>query len=60
VADGLPGVQRAEILNLCDEVDVLSRQLNDLCRRGEGNSPQAQQIARYSFVSSLSFHMFKF
>lgn len=46
MADGLPGVQRAEILNLCDEVDILSRQLSDLCRRGEGNSPQAQQIAR--------------
>lgn len=46
VADGLPGVQRAEILNLCDEVESLSRQLSDLCRRGEGNSPQAQQIAR--------------
>lgn len=46
MADGLPGVQRAEILNLCDEVESLSRQLSDLCRRGEGNSPQAQQIAR--------------
>lgn len=46
MADGLPGVQRAEILNLCDEVGILSQQLNDLCRRGEGNSPQAQQIAR--------------
>ncbi|KAL4084897.1 hypothetical protein QTP88_027768 [Uroleucon formosanum] len=46
VADGLPGVQRAEILNLCDEVGILSQQLSDLCRRGEGNSPQAQQIAR--------------
>jgi len=57
VADGLPGVQRAEILNLCDEVDALSRQLSDLCRRGEGNSPQAQQIARY-LVSSWSFYMF--
>ncbi|XP_046665543.1 vinculin isoform X8 [Homalodisca vitripennis] len=46
VADGLPGVQRAEILTLCDQVDRLSRQLSDLCRRGMGNSPQAQEIAR--------------
>ncbi|XP_054274601.1 vinculin-like isoform X2 [Macrosteles quadrilineatus] len=46
VADGLPGVQRSEILTLCDQVDRLSRQLSDLCRRGQGNSPQAQEIAR--------------
>lgn len=46
VADGLPGVQRAEILSLCDQVDRLSHQLSDLCRRGMGNSPQAQEIAR--------------
>uniref|UniRef100_A0A1B6ERX3 Vinculin n=1 Tax=Cuerna arida TaxID=1464854 RepID=A0A1B6ERX3_9HEMI len=46
VADGLPGVQRAEILTLCDQVDRLSRQLSDLCRRGMGNTPQAQEIAR--------------
>ncbi|XP_063234332.1 vinculin isoform X3 [Bacillus rossius redtenbacheri] len=46
VADGLPGVHKAEILGLCDEVDILSRQLNDLCRRGLGNTPQAQEIAR--------------
>ncbi|CAG2057810.1 unnamed protein product, partial [Timema podura] len=35
-----------KILGLCDEVDILSRQLSDLCRRGHGNSPQAQDIAR--------------
>ncbi|XP_039286099.1 vinculin isoform X6 [Nilaparvata lugens] len=46
VADGLPGVQRAEILTLCDQVDRLSRQLSDLCRRGMGNTPQAQETAR--------------
>jgi hypothetical protein len=47
VADGLPGIHKAEILGLCDEVDILSRQLSDLCRRGHGNTPQAQDIARY-------------
>lgn len=46
VADGLPGIQRAEILSLCDEVDYLSNQLSDLCKRGLGNSPKAQEIAK--------------
>ncbi|XP_066997396.2 vinculin isoform X2 [Anabrus simplex] len=46
VAEGLPGIHKAEILSLCDEVDILSRQLSDLCRRGHGNTPQAQDIAR--------------
>ncbi|GLH15861.1 Catenin alpha [Gryllus bimaculatus] len=46
VAEGLPGIQKAEILGLCDEVDTLSHQLSDLCRRGMGNSSQAQEIAR--------------
>nr|XP_023029952.1 vinculin isoform X2 [Leptinotarsa decemlineata] len=46
VADGLPGIQKAEILQLCDEVDSLSRQLSDLCVQGKGNSPQAQEVAR--------------
>ncbi|PSN46699.1 Vinculin [Blattella germanica] len=45
VADGLPGVHKAEILGLCDEVDILSRQLSDLCRRGHGDTPQAQDVA---------------
>lgn len=43
----MPGVQKAEILALCDEVDMLSRQLADLCRRGLGDSPQAKEIARF-------------
>lgn len=46
VADGLPGVHKAEVLQLCDEVDALSRQLSDLCIAGHGDSPQAQEIAR--------------
>ncbi|XP_066153987.1 vinculin isoform X10 [Euwallacea fornicatus] len=46
VAEGLPGVQKAEILQLCDEVDGLTRQLADLCAQGKGNTPQAQEIAR--------------
>ncbi|XP_035701560.1 vinculin isoform X3 [Folsomia candida] len=45
VADGLPGVQKAELLNLSDQVDSLLHQLGELCRRGEGNSPAGQAIA---------------
>lgn len=58
MAEGLPGVQRAEILNLCDEVDTLSRQLSDLCRRGEGNSPQAQQIARLAIINQFRLYFY--
>ncbi|GFG30612.1 hypothetical protein Cfor_05176 [Coptotermes formosanus] len=47
VADGLPGIHKAEILGLCDEVDILSRQLSDLCRRGHGDTPQAQDVASF-------------
>ncbi|XP_049952820.1 vinculin isoform X4 [Schistocerca serialis cubense] len=46
VAEGLPGVHKAEILQLCDEVDMLSHQLSDLCHQGLGNSARAQDIAR--------------
>ncbi|XP_058791899.1 vinculin isoform X2 [Phymastichus coffea] len=46
VAEGLPGIHKAEILQLCDEVDNLSHQLGDLVARGEGNTPRAQEIAR--------------
>ncbi|XP_044004484.1 vinculin isoform X2 [Aphidius gifuensis] len=46
VADGLPGIHKAEILQLCDEVDNLSHQLANLCGHGQGNTPRAQEIAR--------------
>ncbi|XP_073977274.1 vinculin isoform X9 [Rhodnius prolixus] len=46
VAEGLQGVHKAEMIALCEQVDRLSRQLSDLCRRGMGNSPQSQQVAR--------------
>ncbi|XP_048268685.1 vinculin isoform X17 [Bombus terrestris] len=46
VAEGLPGIHKAEILQLCDEVDNLSHQLGDLCTHGQGNTPRAQEIAR--------------
>lgn len=46
VADGLPGVQKAEILQLCDEVDNLSHQLGNLCAQGRGDTPEAHNLAR--------------
>ncbi|XP_057332732.1 vinculin isoform X4 [Microplitis mediator] len=46
VAEGLPGIHKAEILQLCDEVENLSRQLADMCAYGQGNTPRAQEIAR--------------
>lgn len=35
------------MIALCEQVERLSRQLSDLCRRGMGNTNQAQQVARY-------------
>ncbi|EEC14249.1 vinculin, putative [Ixodes scapularis] len=45
-AESCPMPQRAEIVQLCNEIDSLTRKLKDLCRRGQGNSPEAQQTAR--------------
>lgn len=42
----MPGVQKSEILQLCEEVDNLSHQLADLCAKGKGDSAEAQEIAR--------------
>lgn len=38
--------QNEEICNLCNQVSILQKQLEDLCRRGLGHTPQAQEIAR--------------
>ncbi|XP_043196748.1 vinculin-like isoform X2 [Amphibalanus amphitrite] len=45
-ADSLAGPQRRHLQTLCDDADMLSRQLGDMVRRGEGDSPQAQAVAR--------------
>jgi vinculin len=58
VAQGLQGEQRAEILALCNQVDSLSRQLGDLCRSGQGNSPQAQAVAKYDIFVVTDFKIF--
>lgn len=41
-----PSSQREDIYDLCNEVEMLTRQLEDLCRRGQANTPQAQELAR--------------
>ena len=46
VADSCTGPQRSELLRLCDETEILTNQLSDLIRRGQGESPQAKNIAR--------------
>lgn len=46
IGQSCPSAQREDIYDLCNEVESLSRQLDDLCRRGLANSPQAQEISR--------------
>ncbi|XP_050719818.1 vinculin-like isoform X7 [Eriocheir sinensis] len=46
VASGLTGPAKTGILALCEEVDSLSQQLSEMCRRGQGDTPQAQAVAR--------------
>ncbi|XP_014478434.1 PREDICTED: vinculin isoform X5 [Dinoponera quadriceps] len=46
VADGLPGIHKAEILQLCEKVSNLSHQLAGFCDHRLGNSPRAQETAR--------------
>ncbi|KAG0720867.1 Vinculin [Chionoecetes opilio] len=46
VASGLTGPAQSGILALCEEVDSLSQQLSEMCRRGQGETPQAQAVAR--------------
>ncbi|KAK4287350.1 hypothetical protein Pmani_039578 [Petrolisthes manimaculis] len=46
VASALTGPAQTGILALCEEVDSLSQQLSEMCRRGQGDTPQAQNVAR--------------
>jgi vinculin len=45
VAEGLPGHQKAEILQLCDEVNNLSHQFAKLSSNGLSNTPEAQEMS---------------
>lgn len=46
VAEGLPGHQKSEMLQLCDEIENLSHQYSKLCSSGLAHTPEAQEIAR--------------
>ncbi|XP_063834865.1 vinculin [Ostrinia nubilalis] len=46
IADGLQGREKAEILQLCSEVQRLSDRLADLCMSGRGDSEEARAITR--------------
>lgn len=40
------GQQRQQMLELCNDAETLNRQLADLCRRGYGQTAQAEAMAR--------------
>ncbi|XP_069132676.1 vinculin-like isoform X8 [Argopecten irradians] len=46
VADSCPGPQRSDLMRLCDETEILTNQLSDLIRKGQGDSPQAKALAK--------------
>ena len=46
IGQSCPPSQREDIYDLCNDVEQLHRQLDDLCRRGMANTPQAQEISR--------------
>lgn len=47
IANSCPEPMRKELLRLCDETEILTNQLADLIRNGQGNSPQARAIANH-------------
>ncbi|ESP05115.1 hypothetical protein LOTGIDRAFT_102378 [Lottia gigantea] len=47
VAQCCTGPQRQELLRSCDEVEILTNQLADMCKKNMGNSPQAAAVARH-------------
>ncbi|XP_047516631.1 vinculin isoform X3 [Pieris napi] len=46
IADNLHGREKAEIMQLCSEVQHLSDKLSDLCMRGRGDSDEARAVTR--------------
>ncbi|XP_049881942.1 vinculin [Pectinophora gossypiella] len=46
IADGLQGREKAEILQLCSDVQRLSDKLADLCMSGKGDTEEARAITR--------------
>lgn len=41
-----PVAHRQDLLNLCNEVESMAKELRNLCVRGQGNTPEAQHLAR--------------
>lgn len=60
VASGLTGPAKSGILALCEEVDSLSQQLSEMCRRGQGETPQAQAVARWGSAWLAGGHSEKY
>lgn len=46
IADGLQGREKAEIMQLCSEVQRLSDKLADLCASGRGDTEEARALTR--------------
>lgn len=46
VAEGLTGHEKAELLQLCDEVDTLANQYAKLCAAGLANTPEGRETGR--------------
>ncbi|XP_071956456.1 vinculin-like isoform X2 [Antedon mediterranea] len=40
------GKDQEELLRLCDETELLSKELANMCARGMGNTPQAQALSK--------------
>ena len=47
VANCCTGPQRQELLRLCDETEILTNQLSDLCRRGQVSEPRCKCVLEY-------------
>lgn len=45
LASVCPAAHRQDLLNLCNEVETMAKQLHDLCRSGRGNTGEARGIA---------------
>lgn len=46
LASVCPAAHRQDLLNLCNDVEGMAKQLYSLCRSGMGNSPDAQHLAK--------------
>ncbi|XP_003746107.1 vinculin [Galendromus occidentalis] len=46
IAETMPPAERAAIHSLCNEIENMTNQLKDLCRKGLGHTPEAQNLGR--------------